>query len=286
MRGARAAPLAPVAMGRWSTPTRPSSSSPPAWATRWRADLAGDGVPPARVDELVDGVARQDHRRARARARLPHLERPRPLPRRSPPTGRVGHGAALARRRGREPHGRRGRRRATRRAGWRRRSSVRRRRATRSASTPSGSRTRWSSSASRTPRTSAAPRPPVPLDDLRRFADWSLIGVDQASRGRGTSRWCAEAVVDVGPRLPAQVDRGAPGVERRPERAPRAFGSAVGRLGESGEPGHGVVELEHAGLRRRCRCSSSRPPPFSVARTNASTTSSTNTKSRVWAPSP
>ena len=34
---------------------------------------------------------------------------------------------------------------------------------------PSGSRTRWSSSATPTRRTSAAPRPPVPLDELRAF---------------------------------------------------------------------------------------------------------------------
>ena len=79
---------------------------------RWRADLTADGVAAARVDELVRGVAHQDHERARARARLPHLGRPRPLPRRDAPARRVGHGAAVARRRGREPHAERDRRRA------------------------------------------------------------------------------------------------------------------------------------------------------------------------------
>ena len=49
-------------------------------------------------------------RRAGARARLPHVGRPRPLPRRAAPARRVGHGAAVARRRGREPHARGGRR--------------------------------------------------------------------------------------------------------------------------------------------------------------------------------
>ena len=51
-------------------------------------------------------------RRAGAGARLPHMGRPRPLPRSGPAARRVGHGAAVARRRGREPDGR-GRRRGT-----------------------------------------------------------------------------------------------------------------------------------------------------------------------------
>ena len=124
---------------------------------RWRADLTGDGVPPARVDELVDASHTKITGAPAARARLPHVGRPRPLPRRDPAPGRMGHGPAVARRRGREPHARGRRRRATRRAGSRRRSSAPRPHATRSPSTPSGSRTRWSSSACPTRRTSAGP---------------------------------------------------------------------------------------------------------------------------------
>ncbi len=85
------------------------------------------------------------------------------------PAGRVGHGAALARRRGREPHARRRRRTAWRRAGSRRRSSAPRPRATRWRCPPSGSRTPWCSSAIPTRATSGRRRPPVPLDQLRAF---------------------------------------------------------------------------------------------------------------------
>ena len=56
-------------------------------------------------------VAPEDRRGAGARARLPHLGRPRPLSRRGSPTRRVGNGAAVARRRGREPDARDRRRR-------------------------------------------------------------------------------------------------------------------------------------------------------------------------------
>ena len=54
MHRARAAPLAPVALGRRRHRRRRSSSSPTAWATRGGATSSGDGVAAARVDELVD----------------------------------------------------------------------------------------------------------------------------------------------------------------------------------------------------------------------------------------
>ena len=92
-----------------STPTRARPRSRDGMGARWRADLAADGVAPARIDELVAGVAHEAHARARARARLPHVGRSRPLPRRDAPARRVGHGVAVARRRGREPDARRGR---------------------------------------------------------------------------------------------------------------------------------------------------------------------------------
>ena len=156
VRGARAAPLPPVAVGRRRHRRRQA-------AARHRDGRALARRPHRR--RRVAGarrrarrrVAHQDHRRAGRRARLPHVGRARPLPRRDPAPGRMGHGAPVARRRGREPHGRGGRRPGTRRAGWRRRSSAPRPRATRSTSTPSGSRTRWSSWACPTRRTSGGP---------------------------------------------------------------------------------------------------------------------------------
>ena len=140
-----AAPLAAVAVRRRRHRPRRRRRSPTGMGERWRADLAADGVDAGARRRAGRRVAPQAHGRARARARLPHLGRARPLPRRGAPAGRVGHGAAVARRRGREPHARRGRGTGSRRAGSRRRSSAPRPRATRSRSPTSGSRTRWCS---------------------------------------------------------------------------------------------------------------------------------------------
>ena len=137
-----------------------------AWRTRPRSATA---CPPARIDELVDASHAQDHGRARARARVPHLGRARPLPRRRPASAPSGAWrccrSAPRSRTSWSPRPTPG----SRRAGWRHRSSAPRRPATRSRSPPSGSPTRWSWSATPTPPTSAAPRPPVPLDELRTF---------------------------------------------------------------------------------------------------------------------
>ena len=126
---------------------------------RWRDDLTGDGVSPARVDELVaashtkitgapavvlgcltwDGLDRYpDETRRRAEWGMALLS-----------LGAAVENLMVAAADGR----------ATRRAGWRRRSSAPRPHATRSAWTPSGSPTRWSSWASPTRRTSAGRDP-------------------------------------------------------------------------------------------------------------------------------
>ena len=96
----------------------------------------------------------------------------------------------------------------------------------------------------------------------------------------------AESGLEVGARLPAEVRDRAARVERRPLELARTGVAVLRRLGEVGEARPSC---------RRARCTLvSTPVPMlidepaarSVARTNASTTSSTNTKSRVWPPSP
>ena len=192
---------------------------------RWRADLERRRrARRQRIDELVEASHAKLDRRAGARARLPHVGRPRPLSRRRPPARRVGHGPALARRGGREPHARGGRRRT--RVVLGRGADLLPRGGPRRARPPGrvAARTRWSSSATPIPRTRPAPRPPVPLDELRALP-LMRVGGRRVDGWRGTTRACGEPVVEVGPRLPAEVDRGtrrgrAPSARAR-RRAPR-----------------------------------------------------------------
>ena len=176
-----------------STPRRQARPRRPGWAQQWRADLAADGMDPARIDELVEASHRKLARRARARARLPHLGRPGPLPGRDPPTGRVGHGPAVARRRGREPHGRGGRRRARVVLGGGADLLPRGARATRSRSRPSGCRTRSCSSGTPTPRTSAGPAPRSRSSSSARSGSAARERRASGPRraGPGTTRACA-----------------------------------------------------------------------------------------------
>ena len=178
---------------------------------RWRSDLAADGVDPARVDELVDA----SHRKlAEAPALVlgcltwDGLDR---YPDADAPTGRVGHGPAVARRGRREPHAGRGRRTGSRRAGSPRRSSAPRPRVTRSPCPRSGYRTRSCSSAIRTRATSGAPDRRSRSTISASFADRELR---QAALGPEPLQGAAHAVIEVGPRLPAQMDLGPTRVER------------------------------------------------------------------------
>ena len=102
----RAAPLASVALGGARRRPARRGSRRSRMGERWRVDLEGDGVAAARIAELVDASIESCAPRRR-RARLSHVGRPRPLSRRSAPPRRVRDVAALARRRGREPHARR-----------------------------------------------------------------------------------------------------------------------------------------------------------------------------------
>ena len=176
---ARAAPLAAVALGRRRHAPTPSSSSPTAWATRGAPTSPATACAAARVDELVDA----SHAKITGAPALvlgcltwDGLDR---YPDDDPPARRVGHGAAVARRRGREPHARGRRRRATRRAGWRRRSSAPRPPATRSRLDPEWLPHAMVAVGRPDPTYVGRPRPPVPLDELR---------ARSAETGRGQRR--------------------------------------------------------------------------------------------------
>ena len=143
-------------------------------AGRRHGRAAGESISAAtassrdRIDELVDASHREDHRRAGARARVPDLGRPRPLPRRGPPPRRVGHGAAVTRRRRREPHARCGRRRP--RVVLGRGADLLSRGRTRRARTSRAVVARGARCSSGHPAPdvhAAANGPPVPLDELR-----------------------------------------------------------------------------------------------------------------------
>ena len=136
---------------------------------QWRTDLAADGVAPERIDELVE---KSHHKITDAPALVlgcltwDGLDR---YPDEARQPRRVRHGPALARRGGREPHGRGRGRSISRRAGWPRRSSVPKPRATRSTLPDE-----WLPHAlvlvgHPDPAYVGRPRPPIPLDELRAF---------------------------------------------------------------------------------------------------------------------
>ena len=156
---------------------------------RWRRDLEGDGV--SRPSASTSWSARRTRKITSAPALVLGCltwDGSRPLPRRAAPARRVGHGAAVARRRGRELHARDRRLPASRRAGSPRRSSAPRRRATRSISPASGSPMRWSSSGVPIPRTSAVRARPYPSTTCAPTADPVQPGMQPASSGLPETR--------------------------------------------------------------------------------------------------
>ena len=171
-----------------TTRRRRRTRSPRGWARAGGPTSSDDGVDAGARRRAGRRVAPQAHRRARARARVPHVERPRPLPRRGPPARRVGHGAAVARRRGREPHAR-GRRRRPRVVLGRGADLLPRRSPrTRSRSRPSGDRRRSCMVGHPDPAYVGRPRPPVPLDELRSAGDPELPSAYDANSGTAAQR--------------------------------------------------------------------------------------------------